>query len=385
MELNHFIKLDDAVYKRSNGSTRTYLDIFDRHCSGGIVEILKKQIENDELYPEMAEKEVSFLEAISGPFRPVKSRNNGFFAKVMFNDIDFFDRSKGLIYFESKSHAYYFVVRSPKSITCGDGCIIIERGEETLWGGSFRNDRAFRDWEDSVNYPTGNIPLRRRNGLRGKDYEEALVDMQGDFAEERRLLGLRAEKRLKSLKEEEEESEGEEDDDEEWRLHKKSQIDIANTHTIYVYARDKDEKGQKIDDRFKLYRVELVDYNAGAYRYSYVSARGEYKNENVNPQRLFFRTSKRTVQKSYFKDSLPFPKFVEEGALSSLLSNKSKFSESDQKIIEFLAPLFGFMDSGNVIARSAQRIVINPFLFEEDEKERPVKRKRTGLKHEMAQ
>lgn len=374
MDLKHFIKIDDALYNRAKGSTLTYLDMFDRHCSVGIYDILKKQIAKDELYPEKNEVElVPFLEAISGPFRLVKSRNNGYFAKVMFDNIDFFDKAKGIICFESKSCYHHFAVQSPKSITPGEGCVLIERGKDTLWGVSFSNDRALLDWKDSVDYPSGNVPLRRRNGLRAPDYKESLLEMQSDLAKERRLLGIRAEERLKAAKEDEEECRK----GHPLRRKKKSEIDIANTKTLYVYARDKDGKGQKIDDKFKLYRVEVIDYVSGAYRYSSVNAKGEYKNDSINPQRLFFRTTKEMVEKSLFKESLAFPKFEEEGAVSSLLSRKEKFSKSDQGIIPFLAPLFGFFDSGNVLARSAQNITMNPFLLEEEhDKERPVKRKR---------
>ena len=103
--------------------------------------------------------------------------------------------------------------------------------------------------------------------------------MQSDLAKERRLLGIRAEERLKAAKEDEEECR---------KGHplrrKKSEIDIANTKTLYVYARDKDGKGQKIDDKFKLYRVEVIDYVSGSYRYSSVNAKGEYKNDSIHPK-----------------------------------------------------------------------------------------------------
>ena len=152
-------------------------------------------------------------------------------------------------------------------------------------------------------------------------------------------------------------------------------IAIANTKTIYCYARAKDNEGNKKDDQLKLYRVEIVNYDQTPYRYSMVKVRVIMAKIKMIlrrlVQRLFFETSKEIIDKSEqgkldgttntFESLLG----VFDGSpLMALKMKKDKFNKDDQKKLDLLAPLFGYIDRSDTYARSAQSTVLNPFLFE---------------------
>lgn len=154
---------------------------------------------------------------------------------------------------------------------------------------------------------------------------------------------------------------------------KSTKIAIANTNRIYCYARARDDEGKKINDQLKLYQVELVDYKQDPYRYSEAEVKGDYSKDPVwiKVQRLFFETSEEIIEKSSegkldgtthtFKTLLG--SVMSGTPLQNLKAQKNKFEIDDQKKLESLAPLFGYIDTGNVYATSAQRTVLNPFLF----------------------
>lgn len=163
---------------------------------------------------------------------------------------------------------------------------------------------------------------------------------------------------------------------------KKINIAIANTKTIYCYARARDDKGNKIDDKRKLYRVEIVDYN-GKFRYVEANIKGEYgKNRNeindIDGHRLFFQTSEEIIEKSEegeldgttHKFEFLLGNSVLDGtSLQRLKARKNMFNKDDQNKLDSLAPLFGYInenddDMGNLFGRNMQPTVLNPFLFE---------------------
>ena len=127
-----------------------------------------------------------------------------------------------------------------------------------------------------------------------------------------------------------------------------------------MYARATDERGNKIDGEMRLYKVNVVDFDSGMYRYSN-GARvvGERTMHSVCLHRIFVVA--RDVAPEYDDADC----FDDDGARHCMLRQRGRFSDaSDRALLDDLRPVFGFIDNGKVIARSAQCVVVNPRLIE---------------------
>ena len=143
---------------------------------------------------------------------------------------------------------------------------------------------------------------------------------------------------------------------------------IASDESIplYVYTRTdecrkKQDAGEKdVDPEFKFHKVVVTDYKNGPYRYSCVVVSGEECNySDLNPSRVFARVNKELAR--LFENCNP--KFDDDLARSKLLTSRSYFTDpEDQNMIDLMRPVFGFIDEGFCIARSAQGICVNPLL-----------------------
>jgi hypothetical protein len=139
---------------------------------------------------------------------------------------------------------------------------------------------------------------------------------------------------------------------------------------IFVYARTRESFLQtdgaicsQDEMRFQWYNVVIDDYRPGSYRYSFVKVSGEYTSEDLQPSRVFVcvgdpRGARPDCARDNFDDDLAFAK---------LLNRRRLFSSSkDRLLVTLMRPLFGFLDDGHTIARSAQNICVNPLLAEFD-------------------
>ncbi len=126
---------------------------------------------------------------------------------------------------------------------------------------------------------------------------------------------------------------------------------------VRMYARRINERGNKVDNELCLYKVRIVDYDAGRYRYS-MGARvvGQHRLDCVHLDRIF------AVAPDLLADSCDEDTFDDNFAQSRMLRVRDMFVERDRSILDDLRPVFGFMDAGNVLARSCQSVVVNPRL-----------------------
>lgn len=137
---------------------------------------------------------------------------------------------------------------------------------------------------------------------------------------------------------------------------------------IFVYARTRESFLQtdgttctQEEVRFQWYNVVVDDYRSGSYRYSFVKVSGEYTSEDLQPSRVFVcvgdpRGARPHCASDNFDDDLAFEK---------MLNRQHLFPNSkDRLLIPLMRPLFGFLDDGHTIARSAQNICVNPRLVE---------------------
>lgn len=127
-----------------------------------------------------------------------------------------------------------------------------------------------------------------------------------------------------------------------------------------LYARRVDEDGNKMDDQLCLYKVRLVDYATGMYRYSR-GARvvGQRSLDMVCLDRIF------VVAPHVLAGFQDVDDFDDDGARVQMLRMQDRFDEADRALLGALRPVFGFLDGGHVIARSSQCVVVNPRLVEE--------------------
>lgn len=137
---------------------------------------------------------------------------------------------------------------------------------------------------------------------------------------------------------------------------------------VYVYARPLDRDGKKIDGKLRLYQTTVVSCVTAPYRYHPgVTVWGDYKASRVDLKRFFvsydvktrslynnWRKCEQNKTKDYFDDAC---------TIETLEYYKDHFDGSDVQILEHLVPLFGFIDSGMCIARSAQSVALNPFVL----------------------
>lgn len=124
-----------------------------------------------------------------------------------------------------------------------------------------------------------------------------------------------------------------------------------------MYARRVDERGRKIDGELRLYKVHVVDFARGMYRYSR-GARvvGERTMHSICLERVF------VVAPDVAPDYDDADRFDDDNARLRMLRLRGSFSEPDRALLDDLRPVFGFIDGGDVIARSAQCVVVNPRL-----------------------
>lgn len=129
-------------------------------------------------------------------------------------------------------------------------------------------------------------------------------------------------------------------------------------YDTYMYARRRDADGNKVDGQLRLYKVDVTDYHAAPYRYSEgAKVIGEYQAVDVSVGRIFASLSKSEMQEytDWIKDSSCL--FDDDGARCAMESHVGGNSPKN------LVPVFGFIDSGRVFARSAQQLAVNPFLL----------------------
>lgn len=129
---------------------------------------------------------------------------------------------------------------------------------------------------------------------------------------------------------------------------------------VRVYARRRDHHGNKVDDEFRLFSVRIVDFAYGMYRYS-KGARvvGDICMSNVCLDRVFVVAPHVLPDWDETRDN-----FDDDGARTRMVRMRSFFTDEGQAaLLGDLRPVFGFLDEGNVIARSSQCVVINPRLL----------------------
>lgn len=379
-----YLQITNALRQKASKDTSGYIEHFDGRCREDLVDPMTKQIEED------GGEDCYIAETLTGPFHldpygagyefdnELKAREYGFHAYTTFESVDLIDREKNLVAFENSCGEHYYIVEGAKRMWLEGDILVLEKGEKTRWGVGFCNDRAIEDWKDSLEYK-GNPPLRRRNAV-GKDYLRAKADLE-KYGDATRLVELEAEKKNLQRCKEEAEEEAEEAAAKKRRKEEKD-LDIGrlNRKPVYVSARATNEDGTKNDEEMKLYEIRIVDFASGPFRHSSVEAKGEYEHTSINPSRVFVEANEGVITSSKRTRDYVLARhpqvFDDDGALSALMAKRKMFSEEDKRKLDSLAPAFGFMDQGNVMCRSAQNIVVNPFVLEEDVEERPLKRRR---------
>lgn len=128
---------------------------------------------------------------------------------------------------------------------------------------------------------------------------------------------------------------------------------------VRVFARRRDQHGNKIDDEFRLYSVRIVDFAYGMYRYSKgAHVVGEICMSDVYMDRVFVVAPHVLPDWDETRDN-----FDDDGARMRMVRMRPFFTDGSQAaLLGDLRPVFGFLDEGNVIARSCQCVVINPRL-----------------------
>ena len=123
-----------------------------------------------------------------------------------------------------------------------------------------------------------------------------------------------------------------------------------------MYARQVDGNGMKLDNALKLYRIRVVDFAFGMYRYNKgVSVVGEKSIHNVNLDRIF------VIAPEILHENCN--RFDDDGARIRMMRYREMFADhAERTLLSDLCPLFGFIDAGNVLARSSQCVVFNPHL-----------------------
>jgi len=141
---------------------------------------------------------------------------------------------------------------------------------------------------------------------------------------------------------------------------------------MYVYARSVDEHGNKVNDRLRLYKVRLLNFTSSSYRYGYARVAGEYNASDVKLRRVFgvpvpgseSGSGDKRQAEDVSDDETDSGEFDDDGALAQLCNLNDLFASEaphgDRFFIPSLRPMFGFRDQGNVWARSAQPVAVNP-------------------------
>lgn len=130
---------------------------------------------------------------------------------------------------------------------------------------------------------------------------------------------------------------------------------------VRLFARRVDKFGRKRDDEFWLYRVHVVDFGSGMYRYSR-GARvvGDRSVRGVYLDRIFAWTDDDTDEHHEDNDD----RFDDDGAKHRLVRLSSQFSRaSDQCRLATARPVFGFHDDEHIMARSMSSVVINSYFL----------------------
>jgi hypothetical protein len=153
---------------------------------------------------------------------------------------------------------------------------------------------------------------------------------------------------------------------------------------VYMYARDFHPDGvTKRDDRLRWFRVRAIHLARGQYRYSPgVDVVGERCMRNVRLDRLFFHADVETLaawRASRLESEVKGADAVFDDDASEVQMARSRhlFDEADRQRSACMVPIFGFLDHGNVIARSSQSVAINPCVaahFSRDRRSTPSKK-----------
>jgi hypothetical protein len=139
---------------------------------------------------------------------------------------------------------------------------------------------------------------------------------------------------------------------------------------VRMYARRRDPvTGTKMDE-LRLYKIVVVDFNGGAYRYSSARVVGEYREDGEDGvwlDRLFAVRSPGVAAVGDIKCATTATgEFDEDRAWCRLWNHVKDFTDpADVLLIPNLFPLFGFFDRGNVFARSAQCVAVNPMFYDD--------------------
>ncbi len=125
---------------------------------------------------------------------------------------------------------------------------------------------------------------------------------------------------------------------------------------VRMFARRLDENKTKVDGEFAFYSIRVLNYRTGAYRYSDARVTGEQTLEDLRLDRVF-------VVADNVKIHDDDDDFDDDGATHRLSRLRHHFTkEEDRLLVPSMRAVFGFKDAGNVIARSAQCVTINPRL-----------------------
>ena len=143
-------------------------------------------------------------------------------------------------------------------------------------------------------------------------------------------------------------------------------VDILLLPGVHMYAREYGEDGAtKRDDKLGWFRVRPVHVEWGRYRYSAgVDVVGQRCMNGVRLDRLFVEVDEasydawKSFREGELKKDADF--YDDGGACLQLMRCAHLFDASDQE--RRMVPMFGFLDSGAVIARSCQSVVLNPFV-----------------------
>ena len=138
--------------------------------------------------------------------------------------------------------------------------------------------------------------------------------------------------------------------------------------TYYMYHRCVVD-GVKTD-KYTLSIVTIEKVKWGPFRYSNVSVSGyEDDVQPVDPKRIFVLVDDPQKYATWKSENFQSRNntdgfFDDDRSLGKLRGKRALFDQCHHQTIDNLIPAFGFKDRGNVIARSAQPIVLNPFISE---------------------